>query len=90
MMPPRKEETDDGIDLVRIVLPANVMLPNGSSTLQIGNRQSYSDGAGNVVEGVVKRMRLLPSLLIEVAVEASDGQVGKVVLLPSGMIGQCK
>ena len=90
----------DAIDLVQIILPANVMLPNSSSTLMIGNSLNMSDGHPKnptVLAGNVSRMLLRSSGLIFIDVTSvdprlpnSEGELqGQAVIFPSGMIALC-
>jgi hypothetical protein len=82
------------IDLAGLTLPANVMLPNSSSTLWLGNRLDMSDGKGEkgtTVSGVVTRITKVADGTI--FLEVSDGDPlgkgelqGRVILFPSGML----
>lgn len=86
-----KDETN-GIELAGVVLPANVMLPNGSSTLTLGNSMSFAEGEKpehTIIRGTVKRILFFEqTAAVRVDIVDSEGGVnsGQAYICSSGMV----
>ena len=90
-MAPTKSEPREEYEIAGVVLPANVMLPNGSSTLSVGNHMSYTEGSGpqhTRVGGQVSRITFQPgNACVRVEITDREGPYsGEAFVTSSGMV----
>ena len=79
------------VELAGVVLPANVMLPSGSSTITLGNHMSYAEGAqpGHTrIGGMVRRISFAPeTAAVRVDIVDPDGKnSGQAYVTSTGMV----